>query len=147
MRLFYYSMVRLLLVWCGATGPMYSIFFFSRLYPFFTSHRVSVWLVLVISLLLTNTLSLVESADLPIHIMERFRRSQKEDERGPLSTVYHTFMVLQLDSVVLMHGSLRFLLVLFSTSRYCCWFCLVLVGTVYCCLLCLVLAGTVNDFV
>ncbi len=47
------------------------------------SHHGSVWLLPVISLLLTNTVSLVRAC-LSIWL-ERFRGSQKEDERVPLS--------------------------------------------------------------
>ncbi len=47
------------------------------------SHHGSVWLLLVISLLLTNTVSPVRAYQ--SIWLERFRRCQKEDERGPLS--------------------------------------------------------------
>ncbi len=68
----------------GLTGPMY--FVFCRLYPCPPSHRGSVWPLLIISLLLTNTVSAVRAC-LSIWL-ERFRGTQKEDQRGPLFTVW-----------------------------------------------------------
>ncbi len=64
-----------------ATGPMY--FFLSSLPLPPPSHHGSVWLLPVISLVLTYTESAVRTC-LSIWL-ERFRGSQKEDERGPLS--------------------------------------------------------------
>ncbi len=64
------------------TGPMY--FVFGRLSPYsLHGHHGIVWLLLVISPLLTNAVSRVRAC-LSIWL-ERFRGSQKEDERGPLS--------------------------------------------------------------
>ncbi len=61
---------------------MYSILFFDcRLYPSSPSHRGSVWLLPVISLLLTNIVSRVRAC-LSLWL-ERFRGSQKQDERVP----------------------------------------------------------------
>jgi hypothetical protein len=91
----------------------------------FIAVRGSVWLLPVIFLLLTNTVSWVQ-AFLSIWL-ERFRVGQKDDERGPLSTVYHSFILRRSDSSVLMHGSRRFFLVLFSTGWFY-WFWLVLDG-------------------
>ncbi len=53
-----------------------NIFYFCRLYPFPPSHHESVWLLPVISLSLTNPVSLVRAC-LSIWL-ERFRSSQKE---------------------------------------------------------------------
>ncbi len=51
------------------------------------SQHGSVWLLPVISLLLTSTVSPVRAC---LYILlDRFRGNQKEDERGPLSTVYY----------------------------------------------------------
>ncbi len=65
-----------------ATGPMY--FAFCRLYPSPPQDtHASAWLLHAISLHLTDTVSRVLPCLPPIRL-ERFRGSQKEDERGPL---------------------------------------------------------------
>jgi hypothetical protein len=51
--------------------------------PFPSSHQGSVWVLPVISLLLTSPLSQVWAC--PITRWERFRGTQKEDDRRPLS--------------------------------------------------------------
>ncbi len=67
--------------WPGSTGPMY--FIFRHLYPFSPSHQGSVWVLPAISLLLKNTVSPVRAC--PIIWLERFRGTQKDDDRGPFS--------------------------------------------------------------
>ncbi len=62
------------------TGPIY--FVFCRLYPVSPSHHGSVWVLLFIFLLLSNTVSPMRAY--LITWWERFRGTQKEDERGPL---------------------------------------------------------------
>ncbi len=49
--------------WPGLTGPMY--FVFCRLYPFSPSHHGSLWVLPTISLILTNTVSLVQACLFP----------------------------------------------------------------------------------
>ncbi len=61
-------------------------FVFCRLYPFSPSHHGSVWLLPVISLLLTNTVSRMRAC--LSKRLERFRGSQKEDENRPLSKLF-----------------------------------------------------------
>jgi hypothetical protein len=63
-----------------STVPMY--FVFCRLYSSSPRPPSSVWLLHVISLLITNTVSLVRAC-LSIRL-ERFPGTQKEDDRGPL---------------------------------------------------------------
>jgi hypothetical protein len=63
-----------------STGPMYLVF--CRLYPSSPSQHGSVWLLPVISQLLSNIVSRCGLA-----CLERFRGSQKKDERGPLSVL------------------------------------------------------------
>jgi hypothetical protein len=76
------------IVLCSSTGPMY--FVFCRLYPFPpATTAVFGYYLPVISLLLYNTVSRVR-AFLSIWL-ERFRGSQKEDERGPL--IFNSSMV------------------------------------------------------
>jgi hypothetical protein len=65
----------------NATGPMH--FVFRRLYPSSPQQHSSVWVLLVISLLLTNTVLLVQAC--LIIWWESFRGTQKEDDRGPLT--------------------------------------------------------------
>jgi hypothetical protein len=64
-----------------STGPMY--FVFCRLYPSSLSHHGNVWLLPVISLLLTNTISPLRAC---LFIwFETFRLTQKRGDHGPPS--------------------------------------------------------------
>ncbi len=65
----------------GTIEPVY--FVSCRLYPTSLSHHGSVWLLTVISLLLTNTVSRVGVCE--SIWWEKFRGSQKEDDHWPLS--------------------------------------------------------------
>ncbi len=64
-------------------GCLCMYFVFCRLYPSSPSHHGSVWILPVNSLLLTNTVSSMRAG--LIIWWERFRGTQKEDDRGPLS--------------------------------------------------------------
>jgi hypothetical protein len=57
--------------WPGSTGPMY--FSFCRLDPFSPSHHCSLWLLPVISILLSNTVSPVQACVYLSISLERFR--------------------------------------------------------------------------
>ncbi len=64
-----------------------------RLYPSFPSHHGRVWLLSVISLPLTYTVSLVRVTPYSVYMIGEVSWKSKEDEFGPLSTVYYYFMV------------------------------------------------------
>ncbi len=70
----------------GPTKNEANVFFVFCHYPSFHSHHCSLWLLPVISLLITNTETLVRAC-LSIWF-ERFRESQIEDERGPLCILF-----------------------------------------------------------
>ncbi len=76
-------------------GPTCQCFLFSVVFiPSSPGHHVSVWVLPVISLLLTNNVLPVRAC--LIISWERFRRTQKEDERGPLRIQSSLVHILQL---------------------------------------------------